>query len=442
MAGDSNQRISWWKFKSKGSQDPNNDDPDHQHMPLSLSPHDNDPPATSSVTDPTTTISHPPAESSTQHFKDLREQFIQSKNTDLSNNSIFGVELEKSLQVASAKIYVPNSSQANDDDNENKPADVAEYGEIPVVVAKCGSFLKLNGLSVEGIFRVGGSSKRVKELQQIFSEAPDYGKKLDWDGFTVHDAASLLRRYLNSLPQPVIPLDQYEAFRAPLKSRPRVLAYFTYRGVSNPPKDNITTTSSTTGPIASTPNPGSAGGAPQLTSAHNSSTTPAPSQFVAQVTRKPVPILSDDTSSSQINTAAQDEPADSAQEQEQPEVDEKTKELAKKRRRRLKKHKRFVEDIKGASEEYQKLVAGLPILRKKLLLYILDLLDAFSEHSEENRMSSSNLSAVFQPSILSHPKHDMSPDEYVLSQKVVEFLVEYSYKLLPEQTGVQIHHQQ
>lgn len=440
MAGESNQRISWWKFKSKGSQDPNNDDPDHQHMPLSLSPHDNNPPATSSAIGPTTsTTPHPPAESSTQHFKDLREQFIQSKNTDLNNNSIFGVELEKSLQVASAKIYVPNSSQVNHDE-EDKSADVAEYGEIPVVVAKCGSFLKLNGLSVEGIFRVGGSSKRVKELQQIFSEAPDYGKKLDWDGFTVHDAASLLRRYLNSLPQPVIPLDQYEAFRAPLKSRPRVLAYFTYRGVPNPPKDLTATTSPAIVPIASTPNPGQTG-APQSTPAQNSLTTPTPSQFVAQESRKPVPILSDDPSSLKITTAPQDEPADSTQEPEQAEVDEKTKELAKKRRRRLKKHKRFVEDIKGALEEYQKLVAGLPVLRKKLLLYILDLLDAFSEHSEENRMSSSNLSAVFQPSILSHPKHDMSPDEYVLSQKVVEFLVEYSYKLLPEQTGVQIHHQ-
>ena len=33
-----------------------------------------------------------------------------------------------------------------------------------------------NGLTVEGIFRVGGSSKRIKELQVIFNTPPNYGK--------------------------------------------------------------------------------------------------------------------------------------------------------------------------------------------------------------------------------------------------------------------------
>jgi hypothetical protein len=32
----------------------------------------------------------------------------------------------------------------------------------------------------------------------------------------VHDAASVLRRYLNAMPEPIVPLDLYHEFRAPM----------------------------------------------------------------------------------------------------------------------------------------------------------------------------------------------------------------------------------
>lgn len=70
---------------------------------------------------------------------------------------------------------------------------------------------------VEGIFRLSGSEKRIKELKTIFDSPDRYGKGLVWDGFTVHDAANVLRRYLNDLPEPVVPLDLYEKFREPLR---------------------------------------------------------------------------------------------------------------------------------------------------------------------------------------------------------------------------------
>lgn len=71
--------------------------------------------------------------------------------------------------------------------------------------------------TVEGIFRLNGSEKRIKELKQIFDSPDRYGKGLSWDGYTVHDAANVLRRYLNDLPEPVVPLDLYEKFRDPLR---------------------------------------------------------------------------------------------------------------------------------------------------------------------------------------------------------------------------------
>ena len=68
--------------------------------------------------------------------------------------------------------------------------------------------------TTEGIFRLSGSAKRIKELQHIFDTPPSYGKKLTWVGYSVHDAANILRRYLNHLPDPVIPVQWYDQFRS------------------------------------------------------------------------------------------------------------------------------------------------------------------------------------------------------------------------------------
>lgn len=73
-------------------------------------------------------------------------------------------------------------------------------------------------VDVEGIFRLSGSEKRIKELREAFNSPDRYGKGLDWTGYTVHDAANILRRYFNQLPEPIIPLEFYEAFREPLRN--------------------------------------------------------------------------------------------------------------------------------------------------------------------------------------------------------------------------------
>ena len=73
---------------------------------------------------------------------------------------------------------------------------------------------------------------------------------------------------------------------------------------------------------------------------------------------------------------------------------------------------------------YQQLITELPPLNRQLLLYILDLLSVFASKSDINLMTSANLSAIFQPGLLSHPNHDMSPQEYRLSQDVLIFLID------------------
>ncbi|KAG0289045.1 hypothetical protein BGZ98_004011, partial [Dissophora globulifera] len=175
-------------------------------------------------------------------------------------------------------------------------------GYIPTIVSKCGWFLKEQAISARGIFRVSGSAKRVAELQLIFDTPPNYGSQLDWTGYTIHDASNVLRRYLNHLPDPVIPLDFYEKFR----------------DVHRDLTDN---------------------------------------------------------------------------------------------------------DEKIAT--YQELIGKLPPPHSCLLMYLLDLLALFAHHSADNLMDSKNLASVFQPGVISHPNHAMSPGEYMTSAAVLKFLIDY-----------------
>ncbi|KAJ4264894.1 GTPase activating protein (GAP) for Rho1p [Fusarium torreyae] len=119
---------------------------------------------------------------------------------------IFGVPLRQSITYANVAISLIDEKGQS-----------YIYGYVPIVVAKCGVFLKEKATHIEGIFRLSGSEKRIKELKTIFDSPDRYGKGLVWDGYTVHDAANVLRRYLNDLPEPVVPLDLYEKFRDPLR---------------------------------------------------------------------------------------------------------------------------------------------------------------------------------------------------------------------------------
>ena len=182
---------------------------------------------------------------------------------------------------------------------------------------------------VEGIFRLNGSSKRIKELQVIFDSPDRYGKGLDWTGYTVHDAANILRRYLTHLPQPLVPLDFYEQFREPLRTHQ--------------------------------------------------------AQAIGDM---------------------------EAQSQDMGDFDQ-----------------------HYAITTYQRLITELPPLNRQLLLYILDLLAVFASKSDMNLMTSVNLAAIFQPGLLSHPTHDMRPQEYRLSQDVLTFLIDNQDSFLIGMSG-------
>ncbi|KAJ9479364.1 Rho-GTPase-activating protein BAG7 [Pseudozyma hubeiensis] len=124
------------------------------------------------------------------------------KEKKLNENRVFGVPLRQSLKYASVAISI-----AGEDGQQYV------WGYVPVVVAKVGLYLKENATEVEGVFRIAGSQKRMKELQETFDSPPRYGKSVDWTKYSVHDAASVLRRYFNHMPEPVVPHDLYTEFR-------------------------------------------------------------------------------------------------------------------------------------------------------------------------------------------------------------------------------------
>lgn len=188
---------------------------------------------------------------------------------------------------------------------------------------------------MEGIFRLAGSEKRIKELKIAFDSPDRYGKGLDWTGYTVHDAANILRRYFNQLPEPIIPLEFYERFRDPLKNHQAQAV-----GVMD-------------------------------------AQSPTIGDF----------------------------------------------------------------DQEAAIRIFQALITELPPLNRQLLLYILDLLAVFASKADLNKMTTPNLAAIFQPGLLSHPQHDMAPQEYRLSQDVLIFLIENQDSFLIGMPGTAADHE-
>ncbi|ORX96985.1 RhoGAP-domain-containing protein, partial [Basidiobolus meristosporus CBS 931.73] len=201
---------------------------------------------------------------------------------------IFGVPVSSSILYAGVEINI-------------RPDEECLCYTMPVVIVKCAEYLREYAQGTKGIFRVNGSAKRVNEIQALFDSGPDYGQSLSFESYTVHDAANLLRRYLNSLPEPVIVHQLYYLFR--------------------------------------------------------------------------------------------------------------------------KVYEEYQQDDEGLIRAFQASMVYLPRAHQALLIYILDLLAFFAEQADQTLMNTTNLASVFQPCILAHPHHELSPEEYKASQSVVACLI-------------------
>ncbi|KAI9256904.1 Rho GTPase activation protein [Sporodiniella umbellata] len=123
------------------------------------------------------------------------------KQRRMSVLGVFGIPLTESISYACSRITFVDASTG-----------IEHEASIPLVIAKCGLFLKERALHEEGVFRISGNAKRLTALQALFDKDP-YGLEVDWTGYTVHDAANLMTRYLNHLPQPLITAEYQHSFK-------------------------------------------------------------------------------------------------------------------------------------------------------------------------------------------------------------------------------------
>lgn len=83
------------------------------------------------------------------------------------------------------------------------------YRQVPRVVDLCCQHLEKYGLQTVGIFRVGSSKKRVRQLREDF----DQGWEVSLDEeHSVHDVAALLKEFLRDMPDPLLTRELYTAF--------------------------------------------------------------------------------------------------------------------------------------------------------------------------------------------------------------------------------------
>lgn len=78
--------------------------------------------------------------------------------------------------------------------------------ELPIPFKEMIDYLMINGTNVKGIFREGGSHDRILLIILRY----DLGLTVNLSEYTIVEIASCLKRYLKSLPEPLIPYDTFD----------------------------------------------------------------------------------------------------------------------------------------------------------------------------------------------------------------------------------------
>ncbi|KAI5920628.1 Rho GTPase activation protein [Camillea tinctor] len=110
-----------------------------------------------------------------------------------NDNSVFGVSLQKSMQVAKGTAKTHHSGNGG-----------SSRREFPLCMQKCCFFIKNEGVEAPGVFAEPGDPLLVAKLKDIFSKAPTYGEDIDWEPFGVYEAADLILLFLSQLPKPLV----------------------------------------------------------------------------------------------------------------------------------------------------------------------------------------------------------------------------------------------
>ncbi|KAM6935018.1 rho GTPase-activating protein 6 [Xenentodon cancila] len=122
--------------------------------------------------------------------------------TDLDDN--------QSRLLEALQLSLPDEAAGNRKKHHDKKLSLNPiYRQVPRIVDLCSQHLEKYGLQTVGIFRVGSSKKRVRQLREEFDQGWDV--HLDEEQ-SIHNVAALLKEFLRDMPDPLLTRELYTAF--------------------------------------------------------------------------------------------------------------------------------------------------------------------------------------------------------------------------------------
>ncbi|XP_034466995.1 rho GTPase-activating protein 6-like isoform X1 [Hippoglossus hippoglossus] len=128
----------------------------------------------------------------------------------MSVDSITDLDDNQSRLLEALQLSLPAETQSKKEKHRDKRLSLNPiYRQVPRVVDSCCQHIEKYGLQTVGIFRVGSSKKRVRQLREEFDRGIDV--QLD-EEHSVHDVAALLKEFLRDMPDPLLTKELYTAF--------------------------------------------------------------------------------------------------------------------------------------------------------------------------------------------------------------------------------------
>ncbi|KAM4048087.1 rho GTPase-activating protein 6 isoform 2-T6 [Anomaloglossus baeobatrachus] len=128
----------------------------------------------------------------------------------MSVDSITDLDDNQSRLLEALQLSLPAEAQSKKEKERDKKLSLNPiYRQVPRLVDSCCLHLEKNGLQTVGIFRVGSSKKRVRQLREEFDRGVDVVLE---EEHSVHDVAALLKEFLRDMPDPLLSRELYTAF--------------------------------------------------------------------------------------------------------------------------------------------------------------------------------------------------------------------------------------
>ncbi|XP_021104774.1 rho GTPase-activating protein 6 isoform X2 [Heterocephalus glaber] len=128
----------------------------------------------------------------------------------MSVDSITDLDDNHSRLLEALQLSLPAESPNKKEKARDKKLSLNPiYRQVPRLVDSCCQYLEKHGLQTVGIFRVGSSKKRVRQLREEFDRGTDVSLE---EEHSVHDVAALLKEFLRDMPDPLLTRELYTAF--------------------------------------------------------------------------------------------------------------------------------------------------------------------------------------------------------------------------------------